>query len=338
MDYYLRNEGVEPDCDFFYSRNFYMLNNPLIKSSYHPLRFKGGARLGIKINEWLAKRALKKDFDLFHPTYYDPYFLEKLTSPLVMTVYDMTHEKYPNLFSGDDPTPSNKKRTLEAADRIISISHSTKKDVIEFLGIPEEKIDVIHLANSLSSIDETKLKRVHDRPYLLFVGGRRTYKNFDYTVETLKDTLIDRELDYICAGSGSFSEEEKKFFKKLGIEKRMIQMDVDDEKLASLYKYCECFIFPSLYEGFGLPAIESMSFGAPTILSDRSSLPEVGGDFALYINPEDAQSLINKVENVLSSHFNKEEFSKKAKSWANNFSWEKMAIETVKTYERTLNL
>jgi glycosyltransferase involved in cell wall biosynthesis len=197
---------------------------------------------------------------------------------------------------------------------------------------------VIHLANSLSSIDETKLKRVHDRPYLLFVGGRRTYKNFDYTVETLKDILIDRELDYICAGSGSFSDEEKKLFKKLGIEKRMIQMDVDDEKLASLYKYCECFIFPSLYEGFGLPAIESMSFGAPTILSDRSSLPEVGGDFALYINPEDAQSLINKVEDVLSSDFNKEEFSKKAKSWANNFSWEKMAIETVKTYERTLNL
>lgn len=283
---------------------------------------------------WSRHLIGKGDYDIFHPTYYDPYFVKYLNKrPYVLTVYDMIHELYPDLYRGD-PTSEQKHLVIENATRIIAISESTKADIITFFDTDPGKIEVVHLASSLDAVVPDTGLELPQR-YILFVGNRTLYKNFTLFIQSVQSLLkTDRELYVICAGAGSFSEAETEMLKDLGIQKQVLHYPIDDSILARLYARAEVFVFPSLYEGFGIPMLEAFSCGAPVAASRSSSLPEVGGDAAYYFDPKSPPSIADTVAEIVYSKSIQASLREKGYQRLKQFSWDKCAEETKKVYER----
>lgn len=298
----------------------------------------------LRINQIESVRMLKKqNCDIFHPTYYDPYFLKYIEKkPFVLTVYDMIHELYPEFFSENDSVKKWKKKLIENANSIISISENTKKDILELYDIEESKINVVYLGNPLENVihyEPVKLeldKQQFLGDYLLFVGNRSGYKNFKYFINSIGKYLNAKNLNIVCAGGGAFTSEELLLFKKLNLHSRIHYAEINDSVLKKLYENAQAFIFPSLYEGFGLPVLEAFSCGCPVILSDFSSFPEVGGDAACYIDPNSLKSILQGVECVCSDENYRKNLIRKGFKQLKKFSWEKTAIETKKVYEELL--
>lgn len=283
----------------------------------------------------------KNDFDIFHPTYYSDYYLKHLSGkPYVITVYDLIHEKLTAQKLVTDHYSVNKRKVIEKAAKVIAISESTKKDLIEVFDIDEKKIEVIYLANSMQpDHDFTGLesKLILPEKYLLFVGNRSGYKNFDRFIRSVTSILNEhKDLFIVCTGT-PFTKEELDTYNRLGVNKQLIHHFIDDVSLAFLYKNALAFVFPSLYEGFGIPVLEAFSCGCPAILSNTSSLPEVGGDAAIYFNPLDADSIRATVSKVYASEILRNNMRQKGFDRINLFSWEKTAIETKIVYKKVLS-
>jgi len=300
-------------------------------------QFRGKQRLFNIVNKPNAIRKLKEQkFDIFHPTYYDPYFFKYLgNKPFILTVYDMIHEKFSDMFPSDDKTSENKKFLVEKATKIIAISESTKKDLMEIFGIDASKIEVVHLGNSMFPATNENANiniNIPDR-YILFVGVRGIYKNFDRFIKSVSEILNqDRNLFVICAGGGKFCTDEIQLFSDLDIIKQVHQYDLDDGTLANLYKNAQLFVFPSIYEGFGIPILESFACQCPLLCSNTSSLPEVAGDAAYYFDPYSKDSIKNAIVKVLDNKNLQEELRQKGLLRLEKFSWKQAAIKTKKIY------
>ncbi|MCF8262055.1 MAG: glycosyltransferase family 4 protein [Melioribacteraceae bacterium] len=290
------------------------------------------------LNKVVSIDALKhNDYDIFHPTYYDPYHLEMpKKGPFVLTVLDMIHEifkDYPQLLP---EIRENKKLLAEKADRIIAISENTKKDLVNILNINPEKIEVIYLGNSLEPVNTIKLDFELPENYLLFVGLRTDYKNFHFMIENLKEFLKqNRDVKLICTGS-AFTEEERSYFENNGIAESVIHHFADDKTLAYLYANAIAFIFPSLYEGFGIPVLEAFSCGCPALISNTSSLVEVGGDAVLYFDPKSDESIKSAVDRIVSDKELGKELKAKGYEQLKKFSWDKTAEQTLALYNRLI--
>ena len=242
----------------------------------------------------------KQNFDIFHPTYYNPYFLKYIkTKPYVLTVYDMIHELFPDLFKGDI-TGIQKKQVIEGAAKIIAISGNTKTDIIRFYDIDPKKIEVIPLATSLQiTIPDTTLYL--PQKFILFVGNRGAYKNFTFFINSISSFLHEeKDLFLICAGGGVFRENEIRLLDDLMIKRKVLYYPITtDSTLSQLYRKAILFVFPSIYEGFGIPVLEAFSCGCPVAASNCSSLPEVGGDAGNYFDPKNAASIQKVVEDIV---------------------------------------
>ena len=274
-------------------------------------------------------------YDVFHPTYYDPYFYKYLNNkPFVLTIYDMIYELYPAQFPAEDPTVMHKRLLAEKADAIIAISENTRQDIIKLYGIDSKKIKVIYLGNSLVGSESDSDVKLPGK-YILYIGNRALYKNFKLFVKAIAPLFRqDSNLYLVCGGGNIFSPEEINLFKDLSCENRIIHQQVkEDRTLASLYKNALAFVFPSLYEGFGIPVLESFSCGCPVILSNSSSFPEVALDAAEYFNPEDELSITEAVKKVIYCEDRRNELRSKGFERLKYFSWEKTAAETKKVYE-----
>jgi glycosyltransferase involved in cell wall biosynthesis len=284
----------------------------------------------------------KGDFDLFHPTYYDPYFLNSLhDKPFVLTVYDMIYELFPEYYPGSQQFLAGKSLLIKKASKIIAISESAKRDLIKFYHLPEKKITVVYLANSLTTetgIPHTVPIELHiPERYLLYVGNRALYKNFLFLVESITPLLVqDKTLSLVCAGGKNFTGAEKKLFTAWGIENKLRYVSINDALLASLYQNAVAFIFPSLYEGFGIPILEAFACHCPVLISNTSSLPEIGGEACMSFDPKDKTSILAAVKQVLSDKSLQAELRKKGKKRLNLFSWERTAKETKEVYKDVL--
>jgi glycosyltransferase involved in cell wall biosynthesis len=286
------------------------------------------------------KMIAKGDFDVFHPTNFDPYFLKHIgNKPFVLTIYDMIHELYPDHFDRDDPTSLRKKILAEKAAKVIAISNNTKKDILRFIDIDESKVQVIHLGNPLDPGESgpgpsnANLSSLPER-YLLFVGTRDKYKNFGFFVESIHGMLkSDPRMEIVCVGGGAFSTEETAFLRKHGIDRRVRQYTVDDSTLAGLYKRAVGLVFPSRYEGFGIPVLEAFACGCPAIISNTSSLPEVGGDAAAYFDPDDMRSIRDAIEKVACDEELRKNMVSRGFEQLKKFSWDKTVSETVSVYK-----
>ncbi|MBP1650328.1 MAG: glycosyl transferase group 1 family protein [Bacteroidetes bacterium] len=318
-------------------------NNAYLNGSSYPglyrffpgKQFKGKSRIMHAVNRGKSERMISKgNYDVLHPTYYDTYFLKNLPAgkPFTVTFLDMIHEKFADKYEelrGDIGIYENKKELLQHASKVIAISECTKRDIIDIFGVDGDKIEVIYLGSSFNS-GSASSNRLVAAPYLLFVGNRSIYKNFSLFVESVKPILdANKELKIVCAGGGNFSVAEKEQFQRLQITDRVLFHRIDDSTLASLYKYAEVFVFPSLYEGFGIPVLEAFACGCPCLLSSGGSLPEVGGDAALYFDPLDVNEISTAVNSILHDTEKRAELISKGLKRLEQFSWNN-------TYQNTL--
>lgn len=340
-----------PQPDAHWSRRSSMCLHPhvcsLVKNAvqYECIRYVLTNAL-LHVNQKESERLLKKqDFDLFHPTYYDPYFLRYLEKkPYVITVHDMIHEIFPDNFPPGDPISSWKKQVLENAEGVITISENTKSDIIRLFHIDPDRIHVIYHGNPFEkTINTAQYKdssdlRVPGKPFILFVGNRSGYKNFDFFIHAVSPILHkNNELQVCCAGGGPFSPRENEILKNLQIPGRVYYVQPDDLLMKKLYTNARAFIFPSCYEGFGLPILEAFSCGCPVLLSNASSLPEIGGDAALYFNPSDPESFTITLEHLLTDETLRMQLTSRGYQRLKQFSWEKTARATREVYEKLVN-
>ena len=303
--------------------------------------FKGKRKLLLWLNKVETEKNLKKrSFDVFHPTYYDPYFLNSLGNrPFVLTIFDMIHERYPRYFAKHDQTSAFKKLLVSKANRIIAISESTKEDIVQILGVDPARIDVVYLAAAFVHIMPGYVApALLSSRFFLYIGNRNGYKNFDILVRAISSISKDeRDLHLVCCGGGSFSKPEIDLFRSKGLLQRVHYFAGTDENMYSLYRKAEAFIFPSLYEGFGIPVLEAFLCGCPVILSKSSSLPEVGGDAPLYFDPLDELSLVSALKEVFFKAAKRTDMIEKGTEQLKKFSWDKTATATLAVYKKVLS-
>lgn len=341
FNYFYDNKQIEFELPLMLSNNHYLKNfSPVDYRHFFQEYPFFGKRTFIKSVDkiYSINRIRKNKYDIFHPTYYDAYFLSHIgNKPFIITVYDLIHEifdkKYAYIRKGKR---KDKKLLLNKATKIIAISENTKKDLIDIFHIDESKIEVIYLATSFNtSGNGTPQKKYINVPgqYILYVGERAAYKNFDLFVKAVAPTLKRYNLFLVCAGGAAFSHQEFSLCSSINIIDRVKHFKFkSDNELISLYTNAELFVLPSLYEGFGIPVLEAFSCGCPVLLSRTSSLPEVGGIAAVYFDPTDPDSIADSIERVLNDQELRTNMKIRGKEQLTNFSWEKTSQQTIRLY------
>ena len=330
-----KHSNIEYELFAPYSNNYYLQQLGYKSKSFFPEKnFKGKLPLLRLLNNNKSKKNIKKqDYDIFHPGYYDPYFLDLIgNKPFICTTHDLTHELFPESFSKYDKTIEWKKELIKKASHIIAVSENTKKDILKFFKIKENKITVIyHGFYSDSNKKDEKISIPNN--YLLYVGSRNLYKNFEILINAFADLKKEFDnLNLICVGGGAFSNYENHLFQKNLIQQNVTQINANDNQLTFLYKNSTAFIFPSKYEGFGIPILEAFANKCPVISSNTSSLPEVAGEAAIFFNPNDKEDIKESIKQILNSEKLRNDLIIKGIERLKHFSWKKTAETTAKVY------
>jgi glycosyltransferase involved in cell wall biosynthesis len=274
---------------------------------------------------------------LFCPANIAPIFMPK-SKKLVVTIHDIAFLTYPKSFSTffrvyyKFIVPINIKR----ADKIITVSKSSKYEIEKYYPNAKEKVEVIHLgADPLFKRLETQKKK-----QILYVGSMNERKNFSSVLKAY--AMLDSS-DYVLLMVGNFSsnfaldDATKKLIESAKLNSNIeFKSDVSNDELVKIYNESMLFVFPSFYEGFGLPVLEAMACGTPVVCSDVTSLPEVGGDAVVYCNPNSIKDIKNKIETVLNDEKLQHEMIEKGLQRAKKFSWEKAAQEHLRVFEEVL--
>lgn len=322
------NQHLKDNWKFFKKINF-----PIPQKES---RIKGRLKAkSYQLNNLYSKCIISSNnYNLFHPTYFNSYFLKYVKKPYIVTVHDLIAFRYKDLYKNENLRVQMTEIIVNAR-RIISVSENTKKDLVEILQIDPTKIDVIH--HGFNRSNSSSILRSHDYGrYILYVAARWGYKNFK-TLAVAFSNLIreDSELKLICVGP-PFSQEETAELKKLKIWEKSIAIGVNEETLNHLYAHALAFVYPSLYEGFGMSILEAFANNCPVCLSNSSSLPEVAGDAGVYFDPKDPDSVLHSIKKVIYDP----EFSRRIIEAGNkrlyNFSWQKCTDETLKSYKKAV--
>ena len=291
-----------------------------------------------KFNQIICSKKMgNNQIKIVHPTWVNPYIYELKNSYLIVTIYDMIHELFLEKNDFILREIERKKEAIYKADIIIAISQSTKRDILKFYpDINEDKIKVIYLGVDRLVNKDKKMVNIPKR-FLLFVGKRIEYKGIKLFNELMiKLNKKYNDLYYIFAGSIKPCEEEIEYYKNCGILDKILFLNPSDEELAYLYAKAECFVYPSLYEGFGLPILEAFDNDCPVVCTNSSSLPEVGGDAALYFDVDDVDGCYQRVISVIDNIEYRKEIIRKGKQQVEKFSWEKTARDTIEIYDAVI--
>lgn len=283
----------------------------------------------------------RKNIDIFHPTDFSPVVRRWEKTPLVLTVCDMIPELYPHFFKDIKTRLKNKRESIQRADRIITISHATKTDLLKFHEVDEKKVQVVYPGVSLPLQFNGKNELPFaGKPYILYVGTRKQgYKNFKNLLSAYgANHRINSLCRLVCFGGSPFTADELDLASRLGCKGSLIWVTGDDSLLARVYAGARVFVYPSLYEGFGLPPLEAMAYGCPVAASGISSIPEVLGDAALYFDPTEPGAISSTVEKVLFQGDTAEELVKKGSRRVEKYTWSKMAEETRRVYRDVLEV
>ncbi|MFY7838708.1 MAG: glycosyltransferase family 4 protein [Lacibacter sp.] len=330
---------VEVKAPLLYSNNQYLQNDTSLLPAFLGNILAAKKSRIYKWNKLYSKLQLKTaDFDLFHPTYYDAYFLKGLTRPYVITVHDMIYELYPHYFNAADKFVVQKEKVIRSANHVIVISESTKRDLQRFYSIADDKISVIHHGFYPETIS-VKPAGFNCSKYLLFVGDRENYKNFQLFAEAVTPLLQgDVLLRIVCTGGGTFTTAEKAFFAEQGIADKVVQINATNEELNYLYQHARVFVYPSLYEGFGFPILEAFANNCVVACSNTSSFPEVGGGAVVYFDPFNKEEMFTVITSVLNNTSLTEQLKEKGKQRLSLFKMEKCVAATADVYHKLLKI
>ena len=281
----------------------------------------------------------------FSPSHYAPRFS---VVPTAISIMDLSYIHFPHLFTKHDlyQLTNWTKYSAKQAKKIFTISNFSRDDIIKtykkrpsdvvttYLGIKP----IVGSESKVENMDELEKKFKITKPYILFVGTIQPRKNIAKLIEAIS-LLKNQEIQLVVVGKkGWLWEEILAAPEKFKVTDRVKFLDfVGNEDLPSLYKNAQCFVLPSLYEGFGLPVLEAMQFGCPVVTSNVSSLPEVGGDAVIYFDPESVDDMAEKIDKVISDEKLRAEMVEKGYNQVKKFSWEKTAKETLKVLEELGN-
>lgn len=336
--------GAHVNISCIHNHNYYFAEKLGIHDFSRSNKFLQLSELGVfwYVNKIKAKlEARQEKYNIIHPTYYHSlYSPVSANQKLIITVHDMTHEKYVKKY----PTLSkkliaSKREAVHAASWIIAVSENTKRDLLEFYpDIDAQKISVIYHGASMNPDDTPteKFSRTSGHEYILFVGDRRNYKNFGRFVRAMQIVLDAHEdLHVFCSGGGAFTDKELALIGKEYIS-RFHQAGLSDKELSLAYSNALCFVFPSEYEGFGIPILEAFARNCPVICSNASSLPEVAGDAAEYFDPLNVEELADKLMNVINDEALCDKLRAKGRDRLKLFDWDKTTKQTLECYELAL--
>jgi glycosyltransferase involved in cell wall biosynthesis len=311
--------------------------HPNLKTFFYK-RF--GLRPGF-VSYWLEKYYFRSvasfnSFDIVHPTYYSLLTRQEINqcrSPVVLTVHDMICEIFAEQMDSTGQYADEKRKAILAAQAIICVSENTKKDLLERYSVSEEKLTVIHQASEIDASLSHGSEPVPSRPYYFYVGGRYDYKNFDGLLAAFAKAVSVRPDIALCVVGSPFNETEEKLIAELGLTGHIEHYGyASDTHLAKLYRCSVAFVYPSLYEGFGIPPLEAMSCGTAVIASNCSSIPEVVGDAALLFNPKSTGDLADILLSVLDNPIERDRMIARGYQRAQAFSWDKTVAQTLDVY------
>jgi glycosyltransferase involved in cell wall biosynthesis len=286
------------------------------------------SKIRSSINEYLLKSYIKRfKPNLIHYTYFTKNIVNKV--PKIFTVYDMTVEMYPDLFPDSKKQTHIKRMCCENADHIICISNSTKNDLIDLFGLDSSKISVIYLGVNHTTPSNNQL--ITEKPFILYVGARYEYKNFKSLLYAYSKSNSKHDFDLVCFGPASFDVEEQKIIHDLKLSQSVFHVTGSNKLLAQYYTESKLLVYPSMYEGFGLPIIEAMLYKTPVLCSKNSSLKEIGKEHVTYINFDEFSSQIDYY--LVTSHDKLKKLDC-AFSYAKEFTWYKCAQNTQSIYKK----
>lgn len=308
------------------SNNEYVRHHGLLRTiPFLPGReFRGKGRIMAELGKpWSAFRMKTGKYDVVHQTNFDTYLIPFIgRHPLVTTYHDVN-------FLTEHNYNARMKRLQEAslkrADAVVAISENTKRDMLKYFGIDPGKIQVIHHGIELPPVVTGPDVPLCDKPYILFVGKRHLFKNFNrFATAFSRIAGSYPDLHVVCTGS-DFSHGEADMLTQLGIINRFKTVKANENELNNLYRHALFFIFPSLYEGFGMPILEAMVNRCPTLLADASCFPEIAGDAAEYFNAESVEEMSDAMTRMLDSADLRADLRDRGFQHASLFSWDKCA-------------
>lgn len=282
--------------------------------------------------------------DIIHESFCHERAVGSGKTPRVCTIHDLIHHKFPEYRGQMNRVPEYQQKTIDRCDAVICVSESTKRDLLECMKVDASKVSVVHHGfehasegRGLTSEEEALNSELTSMPYLLYVGARDGYKNFQGFLKALAACDFKQDLRVIAFGGNPLTQQEISLCGQLGFSSNAVrQCGGSDALLRSLYRSAEAFVYPSLYEGFGFPPLEAMAEGCPVISSNASSMPEVIGDAAEFFEASSIESISTALNAVVSSEDRKSELREKGKQQIQCFPWSKCATSTAAIYQGLL--
>jgi len=296
-----------------------------------------------------AWRLWRDRLDLFHATHYVIPPLARARA--VVTIHDIIHVLYPQFLPHRAALIYARvmiRRALRRADRIITVSHNSKRDLVDYFGIAPARIDVIYNGVAArfradlppAEIDRVAAKYALPRPYLLFLGGEKPHKNVRNVLRAFAEARRDRPLPHELVLAGPMPRNRSRvdaLIAALDLDAHVVRPGVvPEEDLPGLFAGSDAFLYPTLYEGFGLPVAEAMACGVPVLTSSTSALQEIAGGYAYLVDPMDVDAIARGIVDLATDPKRREEYADLGRRRAADFSWDRAAAQTLRVYAEAL--
>lgn len=263
---------------------------------------------------------------------------------VVTTIHDLSFEMYRDFFSFKARLwhkMIQPKLLCQRSDKIIAVSENTKRDIVKLYNIPDEKIQMIYLGiiTRNENPDPEKIKKVKEKyrlpeKYVLFIGNLEPRKNIESAIAAFLKSNISKDYFFVLAGAQSWKSSRIHELIKKHFERIHYIGYVEENEKPVLYALASLFVYPSYYEGFGLPPLEAMACGVPTIVSHASSLPEIVGNASILVDPYDVNDIAKAIETAIADNSLRDELVRRGHQRANEFQWEKAARETIDVFQK----
>ena len=284
------------------------------------------------------------EIDLFHGLSNEiPFGLSSHNIPSVVTIHDVAFKTFPDMYHWHDRIIYHQKwnYACKHANHIIAISESTKKDIIRFYNVPEEKISVVYQpVNQTYYTPSENIQATDSTPYMLYVGSVNSRKNLLGIVRAMEQVPSDLQIPLTIVGNGGTYKHKVEEYIEMHQMTHLFKWvsAIDSAQLQQLYANAAVFLYPSFYEGFGLPVVEALLSCCPVITSNISSLPEAGGPSTLYVNPYDVEDIRNSIVNVLTDTTLRNKMTHDGYQYAlNKLHPETLTHQLSEVYKKTIN-
>lgn len=306
------------------------------------------ARFRFQRDAWrtrgIVKDLLRDHVDLYHGLSGElPVGIKAAGIPAVVTIHDLIFLRHPEYYKWIDAHIYKRKfyATLKEATHIIAISECTKRDILHYGDFPEDKITVIYQSasrrfNLAGTLPPSSLLQGVDR-YFLQVGTIEERKNAMESVQALES--LPRDMHLVLVGRETpYAEQVRRYASMHGLTPRLhILSGVDNDELAKIYRHARCFVYPSRYEGFGIPIVEAIQSGLPVVAATGSCLEEAGGAGCLYVSPDDPKGLARAVERLSVESRERQELMAEAQHYVKRFENNDVAEQVMKLYKQILS-